>query len=166
MNCPVCRSDNTNFWFMASVAVCHNCDTNWRPSGHVAVRSLSSIDFDDESAIEDFVTELFGSVPDRADRESYSEVDVLVRFVGPDKRPTPPDFHRILLAGIAQAIPGVLLYWKEGGTPREFSARVSVAEPETEDEVADRVRSVLASWPSWEVVTFTARRADDDEEEA
>lgn len=78
MNCPVCRSDNTNSWFMASVAVCRNCDTNWRPSGHVAVRSLSSVDFDDESAIEDFITELFGSIPDRTDRESVSEVDVLV----------------------------------------------------------------------------------------
>ncbi len=152
MNCPVCLSDDTNFWFMASVAVCRNCDTNWRPSGHVAVRSLASIDPDDESTIDDFITELFGSVPDRIDRESDSEIDVLVRFVGSGKPPSPQDFHRILLAGLAQAIPGVLLYWKDGGTPPEFSARVSVAEDQTEHEVADRVSAALAPWPTWEVV--------------
>ena len=165
MNCPVCLSDNTNFWFVASVAVCRNCDTNWRPSGHVAVRSLASVDFDDEASIDEFIKELLGSVPDRAARTSDSEIDVLIRFVGPGKRPTPQDFHRFVLAGLAQAISGVLAYWKDGGTPPEFSARVPVAEGVTENEVADLVRSVLAPWPSWEVVTFTARH-DGDEEEA
>jgi hypothetical protein len=28
---------------MASVAVCRNCDTNWQPSGHVAVRRRKSL---------------------------------------------------------------------------------------------------------------------------
>jgi hypothetical protein len=156
----LCLSDNTNFWFMASVAVCRDCDTNWRPSGHVAVRSLSSIDFDDEADIDDFITELFGSIPDRTDRTSDSEVDVLVRFAGPDK-PPPPDFHRIILAGLAQAIPGVLLFWKDGGTPPEFCARVPVAREQTDNEVAERVRSVLAPWPAWEVAGVAEPDAGD-----
>lgn len=155
MKCPACDSDDTKFWWMASTAVCHTCDTYWRPNTPAVVTRTSDLDFDDPDAIDEFVDQLFGVISahrESPDHKPDAAVDLVARFTGDGALPTPQDFHRRFLVTLVTAFPGAVPFWTGGGTPKEFSLRVLFQDPASRAQTVEEARGVLEAEGCWTVV--------------